>query len=133
MLRRSDAGTWVPTSQAAFGEGPSSGITEGERRLMTAVLVNALRSLFNDAERPGRGAARRLQQDLRWLTSADRDDLFSFEHICESLALDAERVRQHALAKLGAVTRLLGDPSSASRGRHQTGASFFFASTAAVG
>jgi hypothetical protein len=101
MLRRSDAGTWVPAGHAPSDEMASARITEGERRLMTAVLVHALRSLCNDAERPGRGAARRLQQDLSWLTSADRDALFSFERICESLALDADRVRQHALAQLG--------------------------------
>jgi hypothetical protein len=73
---------------------------EGERRLMIAVMAHALRGLFHDASKPGRGAARRLQQDLRWLTSPDRSDLFSFERICEALGLDGDRIRQRVLAEL---------------------------------
>ena len=94
-----------------------SGAAEGERRLMIAVLVHALRSLFRDAERPGRGALRRLRQDLRWVTSPDRSDVFAFERICEAIGIDGERVRQHVLSELGAVTQLLDAPSRARRSR----------------
>ena len=78
----------------------SQAVMEGERRLMIAVMAHALRGLFHDAAKPGRGAARRLQQDLRWLISSDRTDLFSFERICEALGLEGERIRQRVLAEL---------------------------------
>jgi hypothetical protein len=85
----------------------TAAISVGERRLMVAVLVHALRSVFRDAERPGRGALRRLRQDVRWLTSPDRSDLFAFERICEAVEVDAARLRQHVLGELGPVLKLL--------------------------
>jgi hypothetical protein len=104
-----DGMAWVVARHLAVGDdSPGAAIVEGERRLMTAVLVNALRSLFQDAERPGRLAARRLRQELRWLTSADRAAVFSFERICESLELDAQAVRAHVLRHLGGSPRLAG-------------------------
>ena len=90
---------------------------EGERRLMIAVLLHALRSLFRDAERPGRGAIRRLRQDLRWLTSQDQSDVFAFERICELIGIDTERIRKHVLNELGAVTQLLDAPPRTRRSR----------------
>jgi hypothetical protein len=126
MLRRSDAGTWVPIRNAG-GDDSTASVTEGERRLMTAVLVHGLRSLFQDAARPGRGAARRLRQDLRWLTSADRNELFSFERICEALALNPDHVRHQVLLRLGAATQLLeGSPASSTQ-------PFFLGPAVAVG
>jgi hypothetical protein len=108
LTRKSENGTWIAVNdvQAVFGALGSSG-PDGERRLMIAVLAQALRSLFRDAERPGRGALRRLRQDLRWLTSPDRSEIFAFERICEAIGIDAHRVRQHVLGELGAVTQLL--------------------------
>ena len=108
LTRRSDAGTWVAANDLpSLLDATRADAAEGERRLMIAVLVHALRSLFRDAEKPGRGALRRLRQDMRWLTSPDRTDLFTFERICESIGVDPQRIRQHVLDELGAVTQLL--------------------------
>ena len=108
LTRKSDNGTWVVSNDApAMLDMIRSEVAEGERRLLIAVLVHALRSLFRDAEKPGRGALRRLRQDLRWLTSPDRSDIFTFERICEAVGVDAHRIRQHVLGELGAVTQLL--------------------------
>ena len=108
LTRKSDNGTWVASNDApAMLDMVRSEVAEGERRLLIAVLVHALRSLFRDAEKPGRGALRRLRQDLRWLTSPDRSDLFTFERICEAIGIDSQRIRQHVLDELGAVTQLL--------------------------
>jgi hypothetical protein len=71
---------------------------------MIAVLTHALRSVFHEAGRPGRGAARRLRQDVGWFTSADRSDAFSFERICEALAIDPEPIRARVLGDLGLST-----------------------------
>jgi len=108
LTRKSDTGTWVAANDVpALLEATRADVAEGERRLLIAVLVHALRSLFRDAEKPGRGALRRLRQDMRWLTSPDRTDLFTFERICESIGVDPQRIRQHVLDELGAVTQLL--------------------------
>ena len=108
LTRKSDSGTWVGANDVPILLDPArADAAEGERRLLIAVLVHALRSLFRDAEKPGRGALRRLRQDLRWLTSPDRTDLFTFERICEAVGVDSHRIRQHVLDELGAVTQLL--------------------------
>ncbi len=107
LTRRSESGTWISANDTPLLDGGAPSIAEGERRLMIAVLVHALRGLFRDAEKPGRGALRRLRQDLKWLTSPDRSDLFAFERVCESIGLEPEPVRQHVLRELGAVTQLL--------------------------
>ena len=108
LTRKSDTGIWVASNDApSFLDATRAEVAEGERRLLIAVLVHALRSLFRDAEKPGRGALRRLRQDLRWLTSPDRADLFTFERICEAIGVDPHRIRQHVLDELGAVTQLL--------------------------
>lgn len=118
MTRRSEAGTWIAAgdTHTILSESASGG-AEGERRLMIAVLLHALRSLFHDAERPGRGALRRLRQDLGWITSPDRSDVFAFERICEAIGIDSERVRQHVMNELGAVVQLLDAPPSPRRSR----------------
>jgi hypothetical protein len=107
LTRKSDTGTWVAVNDMPTTNDATVSAAEGERRLMIAVLVHALRSLFRDAERPGRGAIRRLRQDVRWLTSPDRSDLYAFERICEAIGVDAHRIREHVLGELGAVTQLL--------------------------
>jgi hypothetical protein len=116
MAQQSDSGGWVALNHLTVGDdSPAACIVEGERRLMTAVLVHALRSLRQDAERPGRGAARRLHQDLDWLTSSERTGVFCFERICESLSLDADAVRRRVLEQLGASTARLAPMASADR------------------
>lgn len=118
LTKRSESGTWIAGTDAAMLDATHQSATEGERRLLIAVMAHALRSLFHDASKPGRGAARRLQQDLRWLTSEDRADLFSFERICEALGLDGSRIRQRVLCELngglGAVAMAARPPR-----RHQ--------------
>ena len=101
LTRKSESGTWVTANDTPLLDANTPTVAEGERRLMIAVLVHALRSMFRDAEKPGRGALRRLRQDLKWITSPDRDDLFAFERI------EPQPVRLHVLQELGAVTQLL--------------------------
>jgi hypothetical protein len=119
LTRKSDSGTWVATNDvpAALDAAAQSAV-EGERRLLIAVLAHALRGLFRDAEKPGRGAARRLRQDLRWLTSPDRTDVFAFERICEALNLDPTRIRQRILNDLGVQTAAASLAPPPSRRRH---------------
>jgi hypothetical protein len=115
MTRKSDTGTWIAVNESPTFAAPAP--TAGERRLMVAVLVHALRSVFRDAERPGRGALRRLRQDVRWLTSPDQSDVFAFERICEALDIEPSRLRTHVLGELGGVLQLLETPPRRRRSR----------------
>jgi hypothetical protein len=69
--------------------------TRGERRLMLAVLEDALRTLLG--ARHGRTSAKRVRQELAWFTSGDRSDPFAFERICEALLIDADWLRGRVL------------------------------------
>src|SRR6516165_4507365 len=71
-----------PPECGPYGYGPGS----GPRRLMVAVLVDAVRSCVE----PARTAERRAQQrrDRAWLTSETQARLFAFRRICQVLELD---------------------------------------------
>ena len=79
-----------------LGVGRSLGASRfrGERRLMLAVLGDAV-----DCYRRGRGArdpaTRLLFNETRaWLESTDRRATFSFESICDALDIDADYLRR---------------------------------------
>src|SRR5262245_65104485 len=72
---------------------------EGERRLLLAVLEDGIRTLLKHAGAT-RGRAATLQREaLGWLLSTDRLDVFAFETICETLGIDADRLRARVLAE----------------------------------
>ncbi|MCX8072680.1 MAG: hypothetical protein N3C12_09535 [Candidatus Binatia bacterium] len=74
--------------------------SDGERRLMLAVLVDAVRltrSLQAEEARAGQLSLLKRRQLLReyaWFQSAERDRPFAFQVICEALGLDADYVRR---------------------------------------
>ena len=71
----------------------------GERRLLLAVLEDGIRTLLKYA-RATHGRAFNLRREaLTWLTMAERRDVFAFENICETLGIDAMRLRQRVLAE----------------------------------
>lgn len=78
---------------------------DGERRLMLAVLIDAIRNLAHDrtglAPRPRADWLR----DREWMRRDDPSDPFSFVSICTALNLDPSyvrrRVRQMQLADAG--------------------------------
>lgn len=70
----------------------------GELQLRLAVLEDCLRRLL--AARDLRSRA--LRYDRAWIESRDRDAPFAFESLCETLGIDAERLRRRVRAALGA-------------------------------
>ena len=67
--------------------------TEPEKRLMVAVLEEAMATLLNWSE-SSNAAARQLASEARqWIESDDRSGPFSFATICDVLGLDTSRVR----------------------------------------
>ena len=81
---------------AGIGSTDNRLITRPERRLMHAVLEDALRTLLG--ARYGRTSATRARQELAWFMSADAADPFTFERVCEVLGIDAAWLRGRVLA-----------------------------------
>ena len=72
----------------------ASCLQQPEKRLMLAVLEDAVATLFKYAA-DLRPAARRLVRDTEvWVAARDHDWPFSFESICAALNLDASAVRR---------------------------------------
>ena len=70
-----------------------------ERRLMLAVLEDALAALRHAALQPSRQAQRLADEVREWMGCEDRTWPFSFANICDGLDVDAERLRRrHAPA-----------------------------------
>ena len=73
---------------------PERGDGPGERRLMRAVLKDALAVLFKyDATQDRRGQ-RLLAEAQHWLESDDTDWPFSFVNVCDALGLEPSCVRE---------------------------------------
>jgi hypothetical protein len=83
-----------------IGDGPAP----GEKRLMRAVLKDALEVLVkHDGARDPRGR-RLFAEAQRWVQSDDADWIFSFANVCDALALAPSCVRK-ALARCLAARR----------------------------
>jgi hypothetical protein len=69
----------------------------GELQLRLAVLEDCLRCLLAARDR----RTRALRGDLAWIESRDRNGPFAFENLCETLGIDAERLRRRVRTALG--------------------------------
>src|SRR4029450_1550876 len=65
----------------------------GERRLMAAVLADAIRLYLKYAHSLTVGGRREFRETADWVESLDRRELFGFQSICETLGIDTERLR----------------------------------------
>lgn len=87
------------TDPLLSGRGSEDRLRElsGSVRLMLAVLDDAIRVYRGGATGGESVAGRaRVRHELeRWVESSDRDYLFAFERICETLNLPPERVRRY--------------------------------------
>ena len=77
--------------------------SEPERRLLRAVLEDALQTLLKRAAATGLRARRLRDEALAWLLSEERSDVFAFESICETLGIDASWLRARVLSHLQAA------------------------------
>ncbi|MGE0827343.1 MAG: hypothetical protein AB7G75_22500 [Candidatus Binatia bacterium] len=75
-----------------------------ERRLLLAVLEDAVASFFRYRHDHSRGGKRLFRETQQWFDSRDRRSLYAFESICDHLHLDA--------AYLRVGLRRLPDPSA---------------------
>ena len=65
----------------------------GEKRLMAAVLADAIRLYLKYAQSPTVGGRREFRETADWVESSSRSELYGFQSICETLGIDAERLR----------------------------------------
>lgn len=74
---------------------------EGERKLMLAVLEDAIDCLQITKKRKG-GIKREIYRDtVDWVKREDDNDLFSFENICQTLGIAASKLRAVLLRRTG--------------------------------
>ncbi len=93
----------LPTQQNRAGGIP-------EKRLLIAMLADAVNCFQRHGMSPGRGNRRAARESEVWIMSRDRDWPFSFENVCEFLEIDASYVRA-SLVRWRAHQRLCGPPS----------------------
>ena len=67
--------------------------SEPEKRLMVAVLEEAMATLLNWTDSPSTAAQQLAAEARQWIASDDRSSPFSFATICDVLGLDPSRVR----------------------------------------
>jgi len=70
-------------------DGTRSAAASGERRLMAAVLTDAIQVYLK-----GRRESLLFREAERWIESSDRGWLLSYENVCEVLTIDAGRLRR---------------------------------------
>jgi hypothetical protein len=99
--------------------------TDPIRKLMFAVLEDAVRTCFRCADRRDRAGLAQLRDVIYWMEREDSRGLFSFGSVCETLELDAVSLRQKlyrlcnfgpdatrigfSARRAGMVGRLVGD------------------------
>ncbi len=66
---------------------------EGERRLIVAILEDAVNCFQKNLFARDNRGRRLFREAERWMMSADRALPFAFENVCEFLSLDAEYIR----------------------------------------
>lgn len=67
---------------------------ERERRLVLAILEEAVRSYQHYAFATNRRGRRLFGETCEWFDSQDNSWIFSFENICYALDLDPDHIRQ---------------------------------------
>lgn len=80
-----------------------AGVTlhQPERRLMLAVLEDAIQTVMRHAG-DRRPRYRKLVRDVdRWLDARNPDSLFAFAHVCDVLGLDAPTIRKGVRQMMG--------------------------------
>jgi hypothetical protein len=72
----------------------SAAVWSGERRLLLAVLQDAVASFLRYCKDPARRGRRLFRETHEWFWSTDRQWLCAFESICDNLHLNASYIRR---------------------------------------
>jgi hypothetical protein len=103
--REAPAGALAPWALlgSQWAGGQAAGAT-GERRLMAAVLADAIRLYVKHARSRYAGGQRVFRETAEWFCSRDRGWLLGYENVCDVLGIDAERLRDRLRALAAADT-----------------------------
>jgi hypothetical protein len=83
-------GTLVVEELLDGGKGYASG---PERGLMSAILFDGVQSFMSYVCATEPSVKERYKEAYSWITRREKEYVFSFESVCESLGLDAEYLR----------------------------------------
>jgi hypothetical protein len=101
-------------------------ILEPEKRLMFAILEDAIDCFQNNLLRPSLKSRRLFQEAEKWIVEVDGDWIFSFENVCEALGLNPAYVRQGLLrmviSTLGTASELRDVPTRKKRETNESSA-----------
>ena len=86
-----------PTDDGIIEDLSKTNIREGEKRLMLALLENAIEDFQKYALANDTVEKELFQEAEVWFLAVDNDSLFSFENICEYLQVDSNYLRQGLL------------------------------------
>ncbi len=69
-------------------------VETGERRLLLAVLKDALRTYLKNIDARTANARRDFDETSYWFYAPNQEGLFAYEHLCEVLGIHPEPLRQ---------------------------------------
>ncbi len=87
----------------------SKGQFDGERRLMIAVLEDAVHCFMKQIHTTDPKGHQLFLDAEEWITADDRTWFFAFENVCETLDLDPDYVREGLFKWRAAERRRAGD------------------------
>jgi hypothetical protein len=87
----------------------SKGRFDGERRLMIAVLEDAVNCFMKQLHATDPKARQLFLDAEEWITAEDRTWFFAFENVCETLDLNPDYVRAGLFKWRAAERRRVGD------------------------
>src|ERR671921_251324 len=82
-----------------YGTGGLSRQLEGEKRLMIAILRDAVECLEKYRESKSSSGQTNYQNALKWIEDKSTDWLFSFTNVCDLLGFEADYLRTVLLTK----------------------------------
>ncbi len=91
----------------------TKGRFDGERRLMIAVLEDAVNCFMKQLHATEPKARQLFLDAEEWIAAEDRTWFFAFENVCDTLDLDPEYVRQGLFKWRAAERRRVGDAAVA--------------------
>ena len=77
---------------------PERGPEGGERRLLLAVLKDALKTYIKNIHGRTARARREFDETRRWFCAENQEGIFAFEHLCEALNIDPDPLRRWFLS-----------------------------------
>jgi hypothetical protein len=83
---------WLPLVPSQVAR-PGTDVSSPEKRLLLAVLGEAITAFTHSAGARNRAGKRRFAEVAAWFASDATDSLFTFVGICDTLGLDASYLR----------------------------------------